>query len=116
GQRRRWLAWGAVAAQAIFTGAWLLGDALQDAPYTAARDPISDLGALTAQHAWVIMTAQGVAGALTIAFAVGALRPALAVTGRGTPIGPWLVAGSILGLDHLSDACVRRAWRGADPG
>jgi len=111
----RWLAWGAIAAQVVFTGGWLLGDALQDAPYSAARDPISDLGALTAQHAWVILTAQGIAGALTIAFAIGALRPAMAVAGRRAAIGPWLVAGSILGLDNLSDAFFRLDCRVADP-
>jgi hypothetical protein len=113
---RRWLAWGAIAAQVVFTGGWLLGDALQDAPYAAARDPISDLGALTAQHAWVILTAQGVAGLLTIAFAIGALRPSLAVAGRRAAVGPWLVAGSVLGLDNLSDAFFRLDCRAADPG
>jgi len=114
--RWRWLARGAIAAQVVFTAGWLLGDALQDAPYSPARDPISDLGALTAQHAWVILVAQGVAGVLTIAFAIGALRPALAVAGRGTPLGAWLVAGSILGLDNLSDAFFRLDCQAADPG
>lgn len=112
----RWLAGGAIGAQVVFTGGWLLGDALQDAPYSAARDPISDLGALTARHAWVILTAQGIAGALTIAFAIFALRPAMAVSGRRAAIGPWLVAGSILGLDNLSDAFFRLDCRVADPG
>jgi Protein of unknown function (DUF998) len=114
--RVRWLAWGAIAAQVVFTGGWLLGDALQDAPYSAARDPISDLGALTAQHAWIILTAQAVAGVLTIAFAIWALRPSLAVDGRRPPLGPWLVAGSVLGLDNLSDAFFRLDCRTADPG
>jgi hypothetical protein len=112
----RWLAWAAIVAQVVFTGGWLLGDALQAAPYSPARDPISDLGALTAQHAWVILTAQGIAGALTIAFAVGALRPSMAVTGHRAALGPWLVAGSVLGLDNLSDAFFRLDCRAADPG
>jgi hypothetical protein len=115
-ERTRWLARGAIVAQVVFTGGWLLGDALQDAPYTPSRDPISDLGALTAQHAWIILTAQAIAGVLTIAFAIWALRPALRVTGRRQPLGPWLVAGSILGLDNLSDAFFRLDCRTADPG
>jgi hypothetical protein len=112
----RWLAWAAIVAQVVFTAGWVVGDALQDAPYSPARDPISDLGALTAQHAWVILTAQGIAGVLTIAFAIGALRPAMAVSGRRSAIGPWLVAGSVLGLDNLSDAFFRLDCRAADPG
>jgi hypothetical protein len=112
----RWLSWGAIAAQVVFTAGWLLGDALQDAPFSASRDPISDLGAITAQHAWIILTAQGIAGLLTIAFAVGALLPAMAVSGRRAALGPWLVAGSILGLDNLSDAFFRLDCRVADPG
>jgi hypothetical protein len=81
-----------------------------------ARHDVSDLGALTAQDPWVMLTAQGIAGALTILFALFALRPALAVAGQGTALGAWLLAASLMGLDNLSDAFFRLDCRAADRG
>ena len=60
--------------------------------------------------------AQGLAGALTIAFALGALRPALRERSQRGVLGAWLVALSLLGLDNLSDAFIRLDCRAADPG
>jgi len=117
--RDRWirlLAVGGVAGQVIFTVGWLVGGWVQDVAYSSARHDISDLGALTARHPWVMLTAQGLGGALTIAFALGSLRPALDVAGRRGAIGPWLIALSLPGLDNVSDLFFRLDCRAADPG
>jgi hypothetical protein len=113
--RTIWLAWGAVGGVVVFNVGWLVGGALQAGGYSVSRHDVSDLGALTAQHPWVMLTASGIAGVLTILFALFALRPALAVAGRGTALGAWLVALSLMGLDNLSDAFFRLDCRAADP-
>jgi hypothetical protein len=98
----------------IFTAGWLVGGAVQRGGYSAARDYMSDEAALTADHPWIMLTAQGVAGVLTIAFAVLALRRSLLVPGHRTPVSAWLVAASGLGLDNLSDAFFRLDCRAVD--
>ncbi len=116
--RRRaiWLAWGAIGGVVVFNLGWLAAGALQAGGYSVASHDVSDLGALTAQSPWVVLTAGGIAGALTILFALVALRPALAVPGRGTALGAWLLAASLMGLDNLSDAFFRLDCRAADQG
>lgn len=105
----RWLAVGAIAAQVIFTAGWVIGAAVQRGPYSATEHYISDLASLTADHAWILLVAQGIAGVLTIAFALFALR-------RDAPVAAWLVAASGLGLDNLSDAFFRLDCRAIDVG
>ncbi|HEX6673648.1 MAG TPA: DUF998 domain-containing protein [Actinomycetes bacterium] len=114
--RAAWLAWGAVAGMVVFNLGWLLAGALQGGGYSVASHDVSDLGALTARFPWVMLTSQGIAGTLTILFALFALRPALAVPGRGTALGAWLLAASLIGLDNLSDAFFRLDCRAADQG
>jgi hypothetical protein len=114
--RAVWLSWGAIAGMVVFNLGWLLTGALQTGGYSAASHDVSDLSALTAQSPLVMLTATGIAGALTIAFALFALRPALAVPGRGTALGAWLLAASLMGLDNLSDTFFRLDCRAADPG
>jgi hypothetical protein len=63
-----------------------------------------------------MLTAQGIAGTLTILFALFALRPALAVPGRRPALGAWLMAASLMGLDNLSDVFFRLDCRAADQG
>jgi hypothetical membrane protein len=109
-----WLAWGAIGGVAVFNLGWLVAGALQAGGYSVARDDVSDLGALTAQYPWVILSAGGLAGALTILFALFALRPAMAVHERGAALGAWLLAASLMGLDNLSDAFFRLDCRAAD--
>ena len=58
----------------------------------------------------------GICGALTILFALFALRPALAVPGRGQALGAWLLAASLMGLDNLSDAFFRLDCQAANRG
>ena len=96
-RRRVLLSWGAILGQVVFTAGWLLAGALEPAGYSSARHDSSDLASLTAHHAPLILTAQAIGGALTVAFAIGALRRSLAVRGRRSPIGAWLVAGSLAG-------------------
>jgi hypothetical protein len=110
------LAWGAVGGVVVFNLGWLLAGAVQGGGYSVASHDISDLGALTARSPWVMLTAQGIAGTLIILFALFALGPALAVPGRGTALGAWLLAASLMGLDNLSDAFFRLDCRAADQG
>jgi hypothetical protein len=114
--RMVWLARGAVAAQVLFVGGWLVIGALEGHGYSAGRHDISDLSALTAHYAWLDLATEGIAGALTIAFAIWALRLALTVPGRRPPVGAWLVALSLPGLDNLGDVFFRLDCRAADAG
>jgi hypothetical protein len=111
-----WLAWGAVVAQALFIGGWLVVGTIEGHGYSAGRHDISDLSALTAHHPWAMLTAGGIAGALTMAFAIWALRPALTVPGQRAPLSAWLVAGSLPALDNLGDVFFRIDCRAADAG
>ncbi len=114
--RATWLVWGAIAGVVVFNLGWFLAGALQAGGYSVARHDVSDLAALTAQYPWVMLTAQGIAGALAVLFALVVLRPALAVPDRGTALGACLLAASLMGLDNLSDAFFRLDCRAADPG
>ncbi len=105
----RRLAWGAIAAQLTFITGWLVAGAIEGHGYSVSGDDISDLGALTAHHPTIVLVSFGVSGALTIAFGLGVLRPALGVGGV-------LVALSLPGLDNLSDAFFRLDCRAADSG
>jgi hypothetical protein len=110
------LALGAIAGQAIFVGGWIVVGALEGHGYSSARHDVSDLGALTAHHAGPWLAALAISGLLTMAFAVGALRPALSVPGQPGPIGAWLVALSLPALDNLGDVFFRLDCRAADAG
>ena len=46
------------AGPVVFTLGRGVGQAVQDGRYDPGRDDISDLGALTAQHPWVVLTGQ----------------------------------------------------------
>jgi hypothetical protein len=104
------LAWAAVGAQLLFVGGFLVLGMIEGHGFSAARHDISDLGALTAHHvgAWTVVLA--VSGAITVAFALGVLRPLLG------GVGPWLVALSLPALDNLGDVFFRLDCRAADPG
>ena len=99
-----------VPAQLLFVGALFLAQALQRDGYKPSRYDISDLGALTADHPWVLLVPEAVAGAVTVGFALLVLRPAV-----GGP-GPWLLAASLVGLDDVTDALFRLDCRRVDPG
>jgi len=105
---RRHLAAAAAIGQLVFVGGWLVLGLLEGHGYSPARHDISDLAALTAQHATLARLTLAVSGALTIAFALSVRE----VFGRAA----WLVALSLPGLDNLSDAFFRLDCRAADAG
>ena len=111
-----WLAWGTVVAQLLFIGGWLVLGALEGRGYSAARHDISDLSALTAKHPWVDLATEGIAGLVTIAFAIWSLRPTLTGPARGGAVGAWLVALSLPALDGVGDVFFRLDCRAADAG
>jgi hypothetical protein len=106
----------AIGAQVLFVGGFFVIGALEGHGYSVGRHDISDLAALTAHHAAAMLVIQGVAGALTAAFAFGALRPLLATGGAGPSVGALLVGASLPSLDSLSDAFFRLDCRAADAG
>jgi hypothetical membrane protein len=114
-RHRAWLAAVVIAAQLLFVGGMLVLGAIEGHGYSAGRHDISDLGALTAQHATAERLIVGIAGAATIAFALLALRPSLGANERES-VGPWLVALSLPGFDTMSDAFFRLDCRAADAG
>jgi hypothetical protein len=113
---RRIAHWGVIgaAAQLIFVAGWLVADSLQGARFSSFRYDISEMGALSAPHPWVLLLSQGLAGAGTVAFALLGLRPGLMAAGLASRSGPWLLAYSALGLDNLSDAFFRLDCRTID--
>lgn len=98
---QRVLALVVVPAQLLFlVGALVVGE-LQGSGYDPLRHDISDLGALTAPHAWWELGPEGVAGAATVAFSLVVLRPVVSW------VGSVLLAASLMGLDSLSDLAFR---------
>lgn len=106
----------AIAAQLVFIAGWAVLGAIEGHGYDAGRDDISDLAALTAQHATWSRLSLGVSGATTIAFALLVLRPELRTADGRESAGAWLVAFSLPGWDGLSDAFFRLDCRAADLG
>jgi hypothetical protein len=115
-QHRSWLAVAVIAAQLVFVGGMLVLGAIEGRGYSAGRHDISDLGALTAQHATAARLIVGITGAVTIAFALLVLRPSLRSADGRESVGAWLVALSLPGLDTMSDAFFRLDCRAADAG
>jgi hypothetical protein len=110
------LAGAAIAAQLLFASGWLVLGAVEGHGYSSGRHDISDLGALTANHATAARLTEGIAGAITIAFGLLVLRPGLrSADGRGV-LGGWLVALSLPGFDTMSDAFFQLDCRAADAG
>jgi hypothetical membrane protein len=102
----------AVVGQVVFTASWVVAGAVQGDGYSVVRHEISDLGALTAPHAWVVLVGQGLCGAATILF--GLIFPRLLGAVRGATLAGALIALSPFGLDNLSDAFFRLDCRRAD--
>jgi hypothetical protein len=103
------LAWLTIIGQLACLAGWMFAGVMERHGYSATAEDISDLGALTAHHPALVLVTCGVSGAVTIAFALVALRPELG-------LGAWLVALSLAGLDDLSDAFFRLDCRAADNG
>ena len=105
----RRLAWLTILGQLACLAGWVFAGVIERHGYSFTSDDISDLGALTAHHPALVLVTCGLSGAVTIAFALVALRPELG-------LGAWLVALSLAGLDDLSDAFFRLDCRAADNG
>lgn len=95
---------------------WLILGLVEGGGYSPGRHDVSDLSAIGADHVAAMLAVTGVSGALTMAFALGALRPALKMPGKRGAIAAWLVALSLLSLDNLSDLFFRLDCRAADAG
>ncbi|GLY88015.1 DUF998 domain-containing protein [Actinoallomurus iriomotensis] len=106
--------WGmaGLIAEIVAVCTWLVAGAWQGPGYSLVHDDISDMGALTAPHAWAFLIPQALAGAGTIAFVLFGLRPALTHAGRAGRSGPWLAALS--GIQDVTDAAFRLDCRAAD--
>jgi hypothetical protein len=97
----------------VFNVGWMIAGLLQAPGYSASRDAISELSALTARHAWIMLVANGFCGVALMAFAFVGLRPALLPI-RGRAISAAMIAFSPLGFDELSDAFFRLNCQTAD--
>ena len=116
---RQWrvlLSWGAIFGHVVFTAGWLLAGALEGHGYSAARHDTSDLAAATAHYAPLVLITQAIAGVLTVAFAIWALQPSLAGPGQRTVFGAWCVAGSLAGVELITEIFFRLDCRAADAG
>jgi hypothetical membrane protein len=88
------LSWLAVLAPIAFTIAWIVAEVLQDG-YSPRRDYISELAALDARHAWIMITGFLLLGAGTVALGAGL---AGALRGRPARIGSILLALAGVGI------------------
>jgi hypothetical membrane protein len=88
------LGWLAVAGPIAFTIAWIVSGVLQDG-YSIRRDYISELAALDARHAWIMIAGFLLLGVGTVALGIGL---AGALEGRLARIGSILVALAGVGI------------------
>ncbi len=102
------LALAAIGAQILFVTGMLVLGAVEGGGYSAGRDDISDLAALTADHASVARVILALTGAVTIGFGLSLIP----VLGRAA----WLVALSLPALDNFTDTFFRLDCRAADAG
>ena len=68
---KRLLALAGMAAPIVLTFGWIIAGLIQGDAYSVSSQEISDLGALTADHAWFWNAATCISGALVVAFAFG---------------------------------------------
>lgn len=99
-------------APVAFTIGWVLGSFAQPARFDVVEDDISDLGALTANHAWLYnRVSANLTGLLVVLFALGlwrVLRP-----GRWAHVG--VAALAISGFGQFLDGFFRLDCRAIDP-
>lgn len=101
-----------LVGQIVFVVGWMVAGLLQDDAYSIARHDVSDLGAVGAPHAWVLLVTEGLSGACTLAFVLLGFYPALAGV-RGRTLSAVLIALP-LGVGYLLDAFFRLDCRMAD--
>lgn len=112
---RRW-ALAAIAAQALFLLSWLVAPLWQGPRYSVVAHSISDMYAVGAPGGAFLVVVLTLCGAVTIAFALFSLRPALRGGGWGATVGAMVLALSVYGLGDLLSPFERLACRIADPG
>jgi hypothetical membrane protein len=99
------LGWLAVIGPIAFTIAWIVAGVLQNG-YSPRRDYISDLAALDARHAWIMIAGFLLLGIGTIALALGL---ASTLEGRLAKIGSILVA--LAGVSMIAAGLARNDCR-----
>jgi hypothetical membrane protein len=92
-----------IAGALLLTAGWIAGGLAQPATYSWSRQEISDLGALTAEHAWIWNLADSLSGALIAIFAVGLFS--LVKSNRAGRIGAVLIG--IVGVGGVLDGLLR---------
>jgi hypothetical protein len=105
--------WIALAGLVVFNVGWFVAGLLEGSDYSAASDYISELSALTARHAWLMLGANGCCGVAIIAFALLGFRPAVAQV-KGSVLSTASIVLSALGADTISDVFFRLNCRRAD--
>ncbi len=96
-----------------FTVGWVAGDLAQPAAFSPANDDLSDLGALTASHAWLYnQVAANLSGLLVVALGIG-LWYALSPSRLGRLGAAALIA---TGLGTFLDGLFRLDCQGIDAG
>lgn len=92
-----------IAGALLITCGWIVAGLVQGNRYSWSSQEISDLGALTAQHAWVWNLADSLSGFLILVFAVG-LFP-LVRSSRAGRIGAVLIG--VVGAGGVIDGILR---------
>ncbi|MEU4237120.1 DUF998 domain-containing protein [Actinoplanes sp. NPDC026619] len=112
---RRW-AWVGFLAQVLFVASWLLAAVWQGSGYHPMEHTISDMLAVGAPAAMVLIVVFTLCGLATILFAWLAVRPALRPGGRTATVGAVLLTLSIFGVGDVLAGAERQGCRLADPG
>lgn len=87
----------------VMTVGWIVAGLLQPASYSWSTQEISDLGALTAEHAWVWNLADSLSGVLLTVFSVGLFS--LIKSTRSGRIGAVLIG--VVGVGSVLDGLLR---------
>lgn len=113
--RARAWAFGAIAAQVAFVFVWLIAPLWQPDGYSSVAHSISDMYAVTAPYAWVLIVALTISGAVVVAFSWLSVWPVLREAGWPATLGCVLLSLSIFGLGDLLTPFERLACQLADP-
>ncbi|MGC5168410.1 DUF998 domain-containing protein [Luteimicrobium sp. DT211] len=113
--RARFWSWAVIATHVAFVAAWLIARTWQLPGYSAVDHSVSDMYAVTAPHAWFLLTVITAAGVAALGFVGFGLWPALRAAGLPARIGSVLLALSVFGLGDLLTPFERLACQRADP-
>lgn len=106
-------AWCGLLSPIAFVVGWLFGGLAQPAGSSVVHDQVSDLGALTADQAWIYnRIGANLTGLLVAALAVGLWRAG--IPGRAGKVG--VVALGVMGVGQFFDGWFRLDCRAIDAG